>query len=32
MDDDVKYMLIVVGDDDTTPGTDNGRTEHLSFV
>jgi|GEM_PF-5752733 len=28
----VKSMLVVVGDDDTTPGTDNGLTEHLSMM
>ena len=28
----VKQMLLIVGDDDTTSGSDNGFTEHLSFI
>lgn len=28
----VKQMLLIVGDDDTTSGTDNGYGEHLSFI
>lgn len=30
--DDIKYMLIVVGDDDTSAWSDDGETEHLSFI
>lgn len=28
----VKQMLVIVGDDDTTSGSNNGNSEHLSFI
>lgn len=29
---DIRYMLVIVWDDDTTAWSNNGNTEHLSFI